>query len=79
LSFADARLEAAKRFGADLVVNNGTDDPIAFVGELTGGLGADVAIEAVGVPASFELCAALVRPGGHMANITGAVKVVLTR
>ena len=37
--------------------------------ELTGGLGADVAIEAVGVPATFELCAALVRPGGHVANI----------
>ena len=37
--------------------------------ELTGGLGADVAIEAVGVPASFELCTELVRPGGHVANI----------
>src|SRR5580698_6548414 len=51
------------------MVNNGRDDPIAFVNELTGGLGADVAIEAVGVPASFELCAELVRPGGHVANI----------
>ena len=37
--------------------------------ELTGGLGADVAIEAVGVPATFELCTELVRPGGHVANI----------
>ena len=37
--------------------------------DLTGGLGADVAIEAVGVPASFELCTELVRPGGHVANI----------
>ena len=37
--------------------------------ELTGGLGADVAIEAVGVPATFELAAELVRPGGHVANI----------
>ena len=36
---------------------------------LTDGLGADVAIEAVGVPATFELAAALVRPGGHVANI----------
>ena len=36
---------------------------------LTDGLGADVAIEAVGVPASFELCTELVRPGGHVANI----------
>jgi alcohol dehydrogenase len=39
------------------------------VRDLTGGLGADVTIEAVGVPATFELAAALVRPGGHVANI----------
>jgi alcohol dehydrogenase len=36
---------------------------------LTGGLGADVAIEAVGVPETFELCADLVRPGGHVASV----------
>ena len=40
-----------------------------MIRELTGGLGADVAIEAVGVPATFELAAQLVRPGGHIANI----------
>jgi alcohol dehydrogenase len=39
------------------------------VQELTEGLGADVAIEAVGVPETFELCTALVRPGGHVANV----------
>ncbi len=69
IDLADARLDAAKVFGADLTVNNGRDDPIAFVHDLTGGLGVDVAIEAVGVPASFELCTELVRPGGHVANI----------
>ena len=37
--------------------------------ELTGGLGADVAIEAVGMPATFELCTELIRPGGRVANI----------
>ena len=36
---------------------------------LTDGLGADVAIEAVGIPATFELCADLVRPGGRVANV----------
>ena len=36
---------------------------------MTGGLGADVAMEAVGIPATFELCTRLVRPGGHVANI----------
>ena len=69
MDLADTRLEAAKLFGADLTVNNGREDPVAFVKELTDGLGVDVAIEAVGVPASFELCAELVRPGGHVANI----------
>ena len=66
---ADTRLEAAKQFGADVVVNNGREDALAVVQSLTGGLGADVAIEAVGVPATFELAAELIRPGGHVANI----------
>ena len=66
---ADARLEAAKRFGADVTVNNGREDPFAAVQSITEGLGADVAIEAVGVPATFELAAALIRPGGRVANI----------
>ena len=69
IDLADSRLEAAKQFGADVTVNNGREDPLAVVRDLTGGLGADVAIEAVGVPATFELAAALVRPGGHVANI----------
>lgn len=69
IDLADARLEAAKGFGADLTVNNGRSDAVAFVKDLTDGLGADVAIEAVGVPASFELCTDLVRPGGRVANI----------
>jgi alcohol dehydrogenase len=66
---AETRLEAAKKFGADVVVNNTHQDPLEAIRELTDGLGADVAIEAVGVPATFELCARLVRPGGHIANI----------
>jgi alcohol dehydrogenase len=63
------RLEAAKQFGADLVFDNSEHDPIEFVRDMTDGLGADVAIEAVGVPATFELAVDLVRPGGHVANI----------
>ncbi len=64
-----SRLEAAKLFGADVVVNNTEQDALVAVRELTDGLGADVAIEAVGVPATFELAVDLVRPGGHVANI----------
>ncbi|WBB76350.1 zinc-dependent alcohol dehydrogenase family protein [Micromonospora sp. WMMD1128] len=65
---AQSRLDAAKRFGADLTVL-ADDDPLEAVRSITGGLGADVAIEAVGVPATFELCATLVRPGGRVANV----------
>ena len=66
---ADTRLDAAKMFGADIVVNNDWEDAVEVVASLTDGLGADVAVEAVGVPPTFELAAALVRPGGHVANI----------
>ncbi len=69
IDLADVRLEAAKTFGADITVNNGRQDPLEVIRELTDGLGADVAIEAVGVPATFELAARLIRPGGHIANI----------
>jgi alcohol dehydrogenase len=69
IDVADARLEAAKAFGATATINNSREDPIALVKELTGGLGADVAIEAVGIPETFELCAELIRPGGRVANI----------
>ena len=50
-------------------MNNGREDPLEVIRQLTDGLGADVAIEAVGVPATFELAARLIRPGGHIANI----------
>jgi alcohol dehydrogenase len=69
IDLADARLAKALDFGADVAVNNGTEDAVARVMELTGGLGADVAVEAVGVPETFELCAELIRPGGRLANV----------
>jgi alcohol dehydrogenase len=69
IDLADSRLEAAKQFGADTTVNNSVEDPVATVMSMTNGLGVDVAIEAVGVPATFELAAELARPGGHVANI----------
>ncbi|HLX89476.1 MAG TPA: zinc-binding dehydrogenase [Acidimicrobiales bacterium] len=52
-----------------LVLNNGTEDAVAYVQRLTNGLGVDVAIEAVGVPKTFELCTAIVRAGGTVANV----------
>lgn len=53
IDLADARLESAREFGADVTINNGREDAVARVMELTDGLGADVAIEAVGVPQTF--------------------------
>jgi alcohol dehydrogenase len=64
---AESRLQAAKQFGADQAVQ--PDRALETVRAVTDGLGADVVIEAVGVPATFELCTVLVRAGGHVANI----------
>jgi alcohol dehydrogenase len=69
IDLADSRLDSALQFGADVTINNGREDPIALVMELTEGLGADVAFEAVGVPPTFELATELIRPGGRVANI----------
>jgi alcohol dehydrogenase len=69
IDLAPSRLEAAKRFGAEVTILGSQADPVKLVKELTGGLGADLAIEAVGVPDTFELCTELIRPGGRVANI----------
>ncbi|PNG91260.1 alcohol dehydrogenase catalytic domain-containing protein [Streptomyces malaysiensis] len=63
-----ARLDAAKRVGADAVADS-AEDPERLVDDLTEGLGADVVIEAVGSPRSFETCTRMVRPGGRIANV----------
>ncbi len=65
----DARLDRARDLGADVTINNAGGTAVADVMKLTDGLGADVAIEAVGVPETFELCTELVRPGGRVANV----------
>jgi alcohol dehydrogenase len=65
---AKSRLDAARAFGATVAITP-DEDPLDLVRDMTGGLGADVAMEAVGAPQTFELCTALVRPGGRVANI----------
>lgn len=62
------RLKTALEFGATDIVEAGADT-VAHVKELTDGLGVDVAIEAVGYPATLLTAAAVVRPGGTIANI----------
>ena len=65
----DKRLDRARDFGATHTVNNSSADWKEQVMALTDGLGVDVAIEAVGVPATFDTCLQIVRPGGHVANV----------
>ncbi|HXJ01464.1 MAG TPA: zinc-dependent alcohol dehydrogenase family protein [Micropepsaceae bacterium] len=65
----DNRLEVARRFGATKTVNSGKGNASQNVKAMTDGRGVDVAIEAVGIPATFELCEDIVAPGGTIANI----------
>jgi alcohol dehydrogenase len=65
----ESRLEVAQRFGATAIVNSGDGKAAETIMKLTGGRGVDTAIEAVGIPATFELCEAIVGPGGTIANI----------
>jgi alcohol dehydrogenase len=63
------RLEKSREFGATDVVLSGSGDWKDQVLALTDGQGVDVAIEAVGIPATFEMCTGIVRPGGNVANV----------
>jgi alcohol dehydrogenase len=69
LDLDDNRLEIAKSFGATELVNSSDGKGAATVMELTGGRGVDTAIEAVGLPITFQLCQDIVAAGGHIANI----------
>ena len=65
----DNRLDAARSFGATMVVNSSDGKAAERVMALTQSAGVDVAIEAVGLPATFDICQAIVAPGGHISNV----------
>lgn len=65
----DNRLEVSSRFGATKVINNSDGKAVEKVMALTGNRGVDVAIEAIGMSSSFDVCQAIVAAGGHIANI----------
>ena len=65
----DNRLEVAKRFGATDVVNSSDGKAVETIMKLTNQQGVDTAIEAVGIPATFELCTKIISPGGIIANV----------
>ena len=64
----DNRLEMSKTFGATHTINSGNEDVVKRILAETKD-GVDVAIEAVGIPATFDICQRIVRPGGNLANI----------
>ena len=63
------RLEVARHFGATAVVNSTDGNAEETIMKMTASRGVDAAIEAVGIPATFELCQKIVAPGGVIANI----------
>ena len=65
----DNRLQVARSLGATHTINSQQEDVVKQVFALTENRGADVAVEAVGVPATFALCAAVIAPGGRIANV----------
>ncbi len=73
----DGRLQVAQSLGATAVINSSDGNAIERVLKLTGGNGVDVAIEAVGMPATFDICQGIVAAGGHLANVGVHGKPVL--
>jgi len=65
----DNRLRVAEQFGATALINSSQGTAVDQVMALTGGAGVDVAIEAVGVPTTFDICQAILAPGGRLANV----------
>ena len=71
IDLVDERLEAAAKLGADETVNGGREDVIERVRSLTGGYGADVVIEAIGLAATWEQALKLARKGGVVLEFGG--------
>jgi alcohol dehydrogenase len=65
----DNRLRVAQSFGATTLINSADGKAVERVLALTGGEGVDVAIEAVGMPATFDICQSILAPGGRLANV----------
>lgn len=65
----DKRLQVAKELGATILINSSDGMAHEAVMAMTNGAGVDVAIEAVGIPATFDICQNIVAPGGRLANV----------
>ncbi|MFB6349074.1 zinc-dependent alcohol dehydrogenase family protein [Moraxella sp. ZJ142] len=65
----DNRLEMARQMGATHTVNSATEDAVARILQITDGRGVDCAMEAVGIPATWDICQKVVKEGGNLANV----------
>lgn len=63
------RMEMARRMGADVVIDHTSTDAVAAIRDLTGGVGVDVAIEALGTQATFESALRVLRAGGTLSSL----------
>ena len=71
IDLVDERLGFAEKLGADATVNSGKENVETRIRELTGGYGADVAIEAIGLSATWEQALKLARKGGTVLEFGG--------
>ncbi len=65
----DNRLQMAKEMGATHTVNSATQDAVKEILAITNGRGVDCAMEAVGLPATWDICQKVVKEGGNLANV----------
>ena len=65
----EERLSVGKELGATDTINSSKENAIETLMKLTDGVGVDVAIEAVGIPATFDICQKAISPGGRIANV----------
>jgi L-iditol 2-dehydrogenase len=72
MDLVDERLELARKLGADETINSGKEDPVQRVKQITGGYGADVVIEAIGLPATWEQALKFARRGGNVLEFGGS-------
>lgn len=63
------RLELSKSFGATDLVNSSGENAVEAIKRIAGKDGVDVAIEAVGIAATFDICQKILKPGAHLANV----------
>lgn len=69
IEHAPERQELARFYGADIIVDDGSEDPVERIIEITGGAGVDLAIEATGSDLSFQNCVRATKPGGFVSSI----------